>query len=66
MVRQTLLRWNEKGLTVGDEQGANGSDKTHTVYGKNGVTVYGKDGQSAVGLTTKNENGKKIQLRLLC
>lgn len=25
---------------------------------KTGVTVYGKDGQSAVSLTTKNENGK--------
>lgn len=50
---------NEKGLTVGDEQGTNGSDKNHTVYGKNGLTVYGKDGQSAVSLTTKNENGKE-------
>ncbi len=56
--KANIATLNEKGLTVGDEQGANGSDKTHTVYGKNGVTVYGKDGQSAVSLTTKNENGK--------
>ncbi|MFY1028375.1 hypothetical protein ACE4RU_11885, partial [Actinobacillus seminis] len=37
----------------------NNTDKTHTVYGKNGVTVHGKDGKSAVSLTTKNENGKE-------
>lgn len=47
---------NDKGLTVGNS--TNDTDKTHTVYGKNGVTVHGKDGKSAVSLTTKNENGK--------
>ncbi|OZN25118.1 hypothetical protein CFY87_05250 [Actinobacillus seminis] len=48
---------NDKGLTVGNS--TNNTDKTHTVYGKNGVTVHGKDGKSAVSLTTKNENGKE-------
>ncbi|SUB33070.1 autotransporter adhesin [[Pasteurella] mairii] len=46
-----------QGLTVGDKDASNG-DKTHATYGKNGLTINGKDGESAVSLTTKNDNGK--------
>ncbi|SUB34601.1 autotransporter adhesin [[Pasteurella] mairii] len=47
---------NGQGLTVGDKN--SDADKTHTVYGKDGLTISGKDGKNAVSLTTKNENGK--------
>ncbi|WP_075321703.1 YadA-like family protein [Histophilus somni] len=40
------------GMTVGDKDG------THATYDKNGLTIAGQDGQSAVSLTTKNDNGK--------
>ncbi|OZN24036.1 hypothetical protein CFY87_11300, partial [Actinobacillus seminis] len=45
-----------QGLTVGDKN--YDADKTHSVYGKEGLTIHGKDGKSAVSLTTKNDNGK--------
>ncbi|MDY4280169.1 MAG: hypothetical protein SOX56_03680, partial [[Pasteurella] mairii] len=48
---------NGQSLTVGDKNASNG-DKTHSVYGKDGLTIHGKDGESAVSLTTKNDNGK--------
>ncbi|WP_075321876.1 YadA-like family protein [Histophilus somni] len=48
---------DQSGLTVGDKDATN-DDKTHTVYGKDGLTVHGKDGKSAVSLKVKNENGK--------
>ncbi|MFZ7174817.1 hypothetical protein ACLSYX_08370 [[Pasteurella] aerogenes] len=49
---------NGQGLTIGDKNASNG-DKTHTVYGKDGLTISGKNGKSAVSLTTKNDNSKE-------
>ncbi|WP_256692757.1 YadA-like family protein [Histophilus somni] len=55
----TIATLNDKGLTVGDKDATNG-DKTHTVYGKDGLTVKGKDGSTeAISLkVTKDKDGK--------
>ncbi|WP_218637828.1 YadA-like family protein [Histophilus somni] len=50
---------NKDGLTVGDKEAANG-DKTHTVYGKDGLTVKGKDSSKEV-VSLKVADGENSQ-----
>uniref|UniRef100_Q0I2H0 Autotransporter adhesin n=1 Tax=Histophilus somni (strain 129Pt) TaxID=205914 RepID=Q0I2H0_HISS1 len=59
--KPTIAKLNQDGLTVGDKDATNG-DKTHAVYGKDGLTVHGKDGKSAVSLKMKmsEKNGKSV------
>ncbi|WP_249961558.1 YadA-like family protein [Histophilus somni] len=55
----TVATLNKDGLTVGNKEAANG-DKTHTVYGKNGLTVKGKDGSKEV-VSLKVADGENSQ-----
>ncbi|WP_249963704.1 YadA-like family protein [Histophilus somni] len=54
----TIATLNDKGLTIGDN-GDTSSNKTHTVYDKDGLAVHGKDGKNAVSLKVADgENGQ--------
>ncbi|WP_249963457.1 YadA-like family protein [Histophilus somni] len=57
--KPTIAKLNQDGLTVGDSS-LNATDKTHTVYGKDGLTVHGKDVKDAISLkVTKDKDSKE-------